>query len=98
VARKGDPDLMRTLRGTGLRKKIARSLAETAETSNPKKDPELVARAVESLRTAASELERRVTRSSQSEAAQKAARTRKRNAAQRRASARKAAKTRSTAA
>jgi hypothetical protein len=96
MAKKQDKNLLQTLRGTGLRKKAARALTDAAGRTNRGKQPTLVTRTIQNLRTAASALESRVTSANRSEAAKKAARTRKRNAAQRKpAPARKAAKTRS---
>jgi hypothetical protein len=91
MAKKHDKDLLQTLRKSGLRKKVARTL--TGPANRGKRSP-LVIRTVENLRTAALELEKRVTGATRSEAAKKAASTRKRNAAKRSAAARKAAKTR----
>jgi hypothetical protein len=85
------------LRQSGLRKKVAKALSDSAGRTKRGKPPTGVARTVESLRTAASELENRVSGSRRSEAGKKAARTRKRNAAKRSASAKKAAKTRARA-
>jgi len=94
MAKKRDKDLLQTLRRSGLRKKVARALTGPDARTNRGKQAPLVTRTVENLRSAALELEKRVTGGSRSEAAKKAASTRKRNAARRSASARKAAKTR----
>jgi hypothetical protein len=96
MAKKQDKDLSLRLRGTGLRKKVARALTKSAGSGNSDKTPQ-VTRAVESLRAAAAELEDRVSGSRRNAAGKKAARTRKRKAAERSASARKAAKTRTKA-
>ena len=93
-----NPDLIQTLRGSGIRKKVARSLADAAEKTSGGKQPKVLTRAIDDLRNAASQLEDRMTSKSRTEAANKAARTRKRKAAQRRATARKAARTRTGAA
>jgi hypothetical protein len=93
--RKRDADLISMLRASGLRKKVAKRLADSAGKAKGGKAPPSISRSVKGLRDAASELEHRVTGSSRrSEAAKKAARTRKRNAAKRSATATKAAKTR----
>ena len=97
MAKKRDNDLMKTLRQSGVRKKVARAVADATGRANSGKQPAVVTRTIESLRGAASELEKRVSRPQRSEAAKKAAQTRKRKAAQRSASARKAARSRSTA-
>lgn len=49
MAQKPDKDLSLTLRGTGLRKKAARALAEASGSGNTDKTP-MVTRTVESLR------------------------------------------------
>jgi hypothetical protein len=95
MAKKQDNDLFDALRASGLRKKVARGLTDSAARAKSGKHSSTVTRTVESLRDVASELESRVSHSSRSDAAKKAARTRKRNADKRSASARKAAKTRS---
>jgi hypothetical protein len=94
---KRDADLIQTLRESGLRKKVAKTVTESASQTKQGKPPTAVARTIDSLRTAASELEDRVHGSRRSAAGQKAAQTRKRNAAKRSASAKKAAKTRAKA-
>jgi hypothetical protein len=90
---KKDKDLKETLRATGLRKKVASALADSADNARGK-TPKAVTESVERLRKAASKLERRAGSSKRSEAAKKSAATRKRNAAKRSAAAKKAAKTR----
>jgi hypothetical protein len=92
-----DADVFHALRQSGLRKKVAQAVTESASRAKPGKPPTAVSRAIDSLRTAASELENRVNGSRRSQAAKKAAQTRKRNAAKRSASAKKAAKTRAKA-
>jgi hypothetical protein len=92
--RKRESNLLDVLRQSGLRKKVAKTLNESAGRAKRGKPPTGVARTVENLRAAASELENRVSGSRRSEAGKKAARTRKRNAVKRSASAKKAAKTR----
>ena len=95
------PDLFETLRARGLRKRVAKTLAEAADRAPGRsKPPKAVDRAVRDLRALASEIEDRVTGGSASkrrEAAKKAAATRKRKAAKRSAAAKKAARTRAKA-
>lgn len=95
--RKSDKDLRKMLRAGGVRKKVARALAESTGRSNRGKQPKLVETTLENFRKASAELDSRVRGSRRSEAAKKAARTRKREAAQRRASAQKRARTRARA-
>jgi hypothetical protein len=94
MAKKQDKDLFDVLRASGLRKKVARGLSDSAAKAKGAKHSSLIDKTVDNLRGAASELESRVSQSGRSDAAKKAARTRKRNADKRSASARKAAKTR----
>ena len=94
MAKKEDKDLLRTLQESGLRKKVARDLTESAGRTDQGKQSKTVTQTVENLRTAATQLEDRSTSSRRSEAAKQAAGTRKRKAAKRSAAARKAAKTR----
>lgn len=91
---KRDKDLVDTLRASGLRKKVAKVLAESAQSATGKA-PKALRRSAGRLRSAASMLERRAENSRRSDAAQKAARTRKRNAAKRSAAAKKGARRRS---
>jgi rubrerythrin len=95
MAKKLDKDLMQTLRESGLRKKVARDVTESAGRANHGKQPKAVTQTVENLRAAAAELENRAASSRRSDAAKKAAETRKLEAAKRSTAARKAAKTRS---
>ena len=81
MAKKQDKDLLQTLRGAGLRKRVATLLRDSADQG---KRPSMISRSVKNLRTAAKELENRGDGS-------------KRNAAKRSATARKAAKTRARA-
>jgi hypothetical protein len=92
-----DRDLLHTLRESGLRKKVAKAVTASASRAKPGKPPSAVSRTIDSLRSAASELENRVNGSRRTAAAKKAAQTRTRNAAKRSASAKKAAKTRAKA-
>jgi len=89
-----DQDLLQTLRASGLRKKVARSLTSSASRSSSNKPPKVVGETVKMLREAASALEDRSGASGRSEAAKKAARTRKRKANKRSTAAKKAARTR----
>lgn len=97
MAKKQDNDLLQTLRAAGMRKKVAHAVSQSAGKAGGSKPPKAITRTVGRLRTAASELEDRVTRSRRSQAAKEAAQTRKRKAAKRSAAARKAAKTRAKA-
>lgn len=83
------------LRERGLRKKVAEALTESDGRTKRGKPPATLARTVENLRAAASELEERVAGSRRSGAARKAAQTRKGKAAKRSASTKNGAKTRS---
>jgi hypothetical protein len=91
MASKNDTALMKTLRDSGLRKKVARAVTAAAG-KDGESQGELISETVERLRAAAAELEGHGSR--RSEAAKKAARTRKRTAEERSAAARKAARTR----
>ena len=92
--RKQNSDLFDALRESGMRKKVAKALTNSAGRARRGKAPTGVESTIQNLRDAAAALEHRVGRSDRSEAAKKAARTRKRNAEKRSASAKKAAKTR----
>jgi hypothetical protein len=96
MAKKQDNELERRLRDSGVRKKVARAVTESAGRGDHRDEP-MLARTIENLRTAAAEIEDRARAPQRSEAAKKAARTRKRKAAERSAAARKAAKSRSKA-
>ncbi len=96
MARK-DSELFETLRNSGVRKKLARALSNSAGTAD-QAQTKVVKQAAKGLRDAAAALEDHVKDTRRGEAAQKAARTRKRNAAKRSTSAKKAAKTRARAA
>jgi hypothetical protein len=89
MANKQDKNLQRTLQDSGLRKKVARDVTESAGRTSKGKHSKTVTQTVENLRTAATELENHSTGSRRSEAAKQAARTRKRNAGKRSAAARK---------
>ena len=91
-----DRDLFDHLRARGLRKRAARLLAQSPGADGASK---AARQALQDLRTAASELEERLSGGPQkrSQTAAKAARTRQRNAAKRSQAARKAARTRAAA-
>lgn len=93
-----DRELFDRLRARGLRKNVARMVAEAAPTRNGKA-PKAVQRTVKDLRSLLEDLEDRAKGgpARRSAAAQKAARTRKRAATKRSAAAKKAAKTRARA-
>jgi hypothetical protein len=96
MARKSKQDeLFDRLRASGLRKRVARTLAD-ATTRTSKNTPKGVKKVTSDLRAMASEIEDRVTGgpAKRKAAAKKAANTRKRNAAKRSTAAKKAAKTR----
>ena len=95
--KKTNNDLVDHLRARGVRKKVAKALADGANGAKGRKQAEALARtAIADLRSASETIRDRVVNrdSKRSEAAKKAARTRKRKAARRSAAARKAAKTR----
>lgn len=60
MAKKQDKDLLKTLRASGVRKKVARALAESTGKGKRGKQSPLVTRTIDNLRTAASELDSRV--------------------------------------
>ena len=88
-----DNDLFQRLRQSGMRKRVARAIAEAGANS-----PKLVRGTVDELRGLADELESKVrggtSSKSRSAAAKKGAATRKREATKRSTAARKAATTR----
>lgn len=99
MADKREEDLFDLLRARGLRKRLARSIAEldgNRRRAGAKGD-RMARKAVEDLEEAAENIRNRVLRSDrkQSRGAKKAAQTRARNAAKRSASAKKGAQTRS---
>ena len=97
MAKKRDNDLFDSLRKSGVRKKVAKAASESVATAKNGQPPKAVTETVESLKRAASDLERHVHGSSSSDAANKAARTRKRNATRRSEAAKKGARTRAAA-
>ncbi|MEA2467430.1 MAG: hypothetical protein QOJ57_1556 [Thermoleophilaceae bacterium] len=99
MARKSRQDeLFEMLRARGLRKRVARSIAE-ASGRTQRRTPKGVKKATADLRGLAREIEDRVTGgpAKRKAAAKKAAATRKRNATKRSTAAKKAAKTRAKA-
>jgi uncharacterized sporulation protein YeaH/YhbH (DUF444 family) len=99
VARKSRQDeLFEMLRARGLRKRVARSLADATARTN-RRTPKGVKKVTSDLRALVREVEDRATGgpAKRKAAAKKAAATRKRKANQRSAAAKKAAKTRAKA-
>jgi hypothetical protein len=99
MARKSrQEELFDRLRAGGLRKRVARSLAEATAKANGR-TPKAVRGVADDLKSLARELEDRATGgpAKRKAAAKKAAATRKRKAAKRSAAAKKAAKTRAKA-
>jgi uncharacterized sporulation protein YeaH/YhbH (DUF444 family) len=99
VARKSRQDeLFEMLRARGLRKRVARSLADATARTN-RRTPKGVKKVTSDLRALVREVEDRATGgpAKRKAAAKKAAATRKRKASQRSAAAKKAAKTRAKA-
>jgi uncharacterized sporulation protein YeaH/YhbH (DUF444 family) len=96
MARKSKRDeLFEMLRARGLRKSVARSIAD-ATSRTQRNTPKGVKKVTSDLRSLASEIEDRVTGgpAKRKAAAKKAANTRKRNASKRSAAAKKGARTR----
>ena len=87
------------LRASGVRKKVAKAMADGANGKSAKKAEALAQTALADLRSASDAIRDRVVNrdSNRREAAKKAARTRKRNAAKRSAAAKKGAATRKKA-
>ena len=92
-------DLFDHLRANGVRKKVAKAIADGANRTNGTRAEALAQTAIADLRSASEAIKDRVVNrdSNRSEAAKKAARTRKRNAAKRSAAGKKAAATRKKA-
>lgn len=90
-----DEELYRRVRESGVRKRVARAVAEAAGKADSK-TPKALNEAAKSLRSIAGELEDRARGgpAKRKAAAQKAARTRKAKAAKRSTAAKKAARTR----
>jgi hypothetical protein len=90
-----EKDLFKSLRASGVRKKVASALTDSASSARRRgKTPKVISDSAQRLRQAASNLERHAGASKRSDAAKKAAATRKRKAAKRSAAAKKAARTR----
>lgn len=91
-------ELFDRLRASGLRKRVAKAVADDVARVRSGKTPRTLDRAVSDLRALASELEDRARGgpAQRKAAAQKAARTRQRNAAKRSSAAKKAAQTRAS--
>jgi hypothetical protein len=100
MAKKQSDDLFDVLRGRGLRKRVARTIAELDGTGRKvgTRGEKLARRAAEDLTNAAEDIRKRLLGdSSRTAAGRKAAATRKRNAAKRSAAAKKGARTRAKA-
>jgi uncharacterized sporulation protein YeaH/YhbH (DUF444 family) len=99
MARKSRQDeIFEALRARGLRKRVARTVAEATARTN-RRTPKGVKKVTSDLRALAREIEDRATGgpAKRKAAAKKAANTRKRQAAKRSAAAKKGAKTRAKA-
>jgi X-X-X-Leu-X-X-Gly heptad repeat protein len=99
MARKGNTDLVSALRSQGLRKRVARALADLESGGRDARGnaEKLARRVIDDLRSAADTIEKRLDiggAGTRSAAAKKGASTRKRAATKRSASAKKAASTR----
>jgi hypothetical protein len=97
---KQDQDLFEGLRSAGVRKRVARTLADaSAKATGHRKAPKPARRALAELRGVAGDLEDRISGGPQKRraAAKKASATRKRNAAKRSAASEKGARTRAKA-
>jgi hypothetical protein len=95
-----DRDLVARLRSSGLRKRVARQLADAAGGARGRTKPAKAVRGVlDELRSLTAEIEDRVTGGpgKRKATAKKAAATRKRNVAKRSAAAKKGARTRAKA-
>jgi hypothetical protein len=94
---RADQDFIDRLRSSGLRKKVARQVADvTSSARGRSKPPKAVRGVLDNLKALTAEIEDRVTGgpAKRSTTAKKAAATRKRNAAKRSAAAKKGARTR----
>jgi hypothetical protein len=100
MARKQSQDLFDVLRGRGLRKRVARTLAdlEGGGRKTGSRGEKLARRTAEDLTAAAEDIRKRlIGGSGHSASGRKAAATRERNAAKRSAAAKKGARTRAKA-
>jgi hypothetical protein len=96
MAKTARDDLFDRLRSGGLRKRVAKNLADGLNTARGSKPSKSVDTALEQLKALTAEIEDRANGgpSNRSAAAKKAAATRKRNADRRSTAAKKAARTR----
>ena len=98
MARSKSDDLFDVLRGRGLRKRVAKTIAELDGSGRKvgTRGEKFARRAAEDLTAAAEDIRKRLLgrESTRSAAGRKAAATRKRNAAKRSAAAKKGARTR----
>jgi hypothetical protein len=60
MAKKQDKDLLRALRAGGVRDRVAHVLAQATGSSSRRKQPKMVTRTIDNLKTASAELDRRV--------------------------------------
>jgi hypothetical protein len=100
MARKQSDDLFDVLRGRGLRKRVARTIAELDGSGRKagSRGEKLARKAAEDLTAAAEDIRKRILGDGDRTAAgRKAAATRKRNAVRRSAAAKKGARTRAKA-
>jgi hypothetical protein len=100
MARKQSDDLFDVLRGRGLRKRVARTIAELDGSGRKagSRGEKLARKAAEDLTAAAEDIRKRILGDGDRTAAgRKAAATRKRNAARRSTAAKKGARTRAKA-
>lgn len=98
---KADQDLIDRLRSSGLRKKVARQVADVTSSARGRgKPPKAVRNVLDELKSLTTEIEDRLTGgpAKRKATAKKAAATRKRNAAKRSVAAKKGARTRARAA
>jgi hypothetical protein len=100
MAKSAHDELVKRLRAQGLRRKVAKSVADGLANARGGKPPAAVTGVLENLKALTAEIEDRASGgpAKRKAAAQKAAATRKRKAAERSAAARKAARTRAKAA
>jgi hypothetical protein len=96
MAKTARDDLFDRLRTGGLRKRVAKNLADGLHTARGSKPSQSVAGAIDQLKALTAEIEDRAKGgpARRSAAAKKSAATRKRNAAKRSTAAKKAARTR----
>ena len=99
MAKRNEKELLDTLRARGLRKRVAKSVADAIGSGPRKSQPKAVTKIVNDLKGLVEVIEDRATgkTAKRRSAARKAAVTRKRKAQTRSAAAKKAARTRSKA-